>query len=68
MPSSKYFCHRVTICCKCATESELIAGFGGKNVVESRDEIVFAKSEGVTSETNQGNSLGLVNCQRSQSP
>lgn len=35
--------------------------FGGKNVGESRDEMVFAKSVGVTSETNHGNSFGLVN-------
>lgn len=38
--------------------------FGGKNVSESRDEIVFVKSAGVTSETNQGNSLGLLNLVR----
>lgn len=38
--------------------------FGGKNAAESRDEIVFVKSAGVTSETNQGNSFGLVNAVR----
>jgi hypothetical protein len=51
----------VTICCKWATESGLVAEFGGKNAAESRDEIVFVKSVGVTSETNHGNSFGLAN-------
>lgn len=64
MPSSKYLCHRVTICRKCAMDSEPMVEFGEKNVSESRDEIVFAKSAGVTSETNQGNSLGLLNLVR----
>ena len=50
----------MTICCKCVTETELIVELGGKSVAERRDEIVFVKSAGVTSETNQGNSLGLV--------
>lgn len=66
LPDSMYDFHRVTICRRYDRSSgsdgcapELVADSGGKKASESKDGIVDAKSAGVTSETNQGMSLGL---------
>lgn len=71
-PSLRYAFHRETIVLRYACSSGLAGGVtapsdgvaavedgGGKNASERRSGIVALKSDGVTSETNHGMSLGL---------
>lgn len=61
MPCSIYTFHRVTICSKCSRLS-VVSGERGKKDGFKREIMVSPKSKGVTSDTNQGISFGLVEC------
>lgn len=60
MPSSRYFCHRLTILSRCVTDSDSEdPSISKKAGADRREAKVAEKSGGVTSETNHGISFGL---------